>query len=399
VLDVVGDGRDAQAIRALVTTQLAAAALYAGDGDDARDAAGEAEGLAEACGAVETRVDALGLLALAESLRGRLKRGAAHASAALELAEGRGVDIGLTAAAQVALAWTAFQWLDGTAAARHAEAGLEAAGESGDRCLIVAATLAAAAVLAGQGPEGADRAVRRLRRRIAQLGDVSAPLLASLADGVEGRLLAASGDLAAAHALIERARASGRDSASLSVLEARLALAEGRPLDAARSLEELRTVPLIHSMRIERAVLAAVAYAELREREPSREALEEALLLAAPHAYRRPFLEGGPSVGELLRQHVRRGTAQRAFVTDLLSSFDGVAREVEVTRPQLLEPLSERERALLAYLPTMMSNTEIASELFVSVNTVKTHLRNVYRKLGVSRRRDAIDRARRLELL
>ena len=59
----------------------------------------------------------------------------------------------------------------------------------------------------------------------------------------------------------------------------------------------------------------------------------------------------------------------------------------------MLEPLSEREKAILRYLPTMMSNVEIADELFLSINTVKTHLRHVYRKLGVARRRDAVERA------
>ncbi len=65
----------------------------------------------------------------------------------------------------------------------------------------------------------------------------------------------------------------------------------------------------------------------------------------------------------------------------------------------LLEPLSERELAVLRFLPTMMSNAEIASEMFVSVNTVKTHLKHIYRKLDVSERRDAVRRGRELRLL
>ena len=65
----------------------------------------------------------------------------------------------------------------------------------------------------------------------------------------------------------------------------------------------------------------------------------------------------------------------------------------------LLEPLSDRERTLLSYLETMLSTEEIASELFVSANTVKSHTKSIYRKLGVTRRRQAVLRGRALRLL
>jgi LuxR family maltose regulon positive regulatory protein len=65
----------------------------------------------------------------------------------------------------------------------------------------------------------------------------------------------------------------------------------------------------------------------------------------------------------------------------------------------LIEPLSDRERAILRYLPTMLTNHEIAEESHVSVNTVKTHVKNIYRKLEVRDRREAVKRARRLHLL
>jgi LuxR family maltose regulon positive regulatory protein len=61
--------------------------------------------------------------------------------------------------------------------------------------------------------------------------------------------------------------------------------------------------------------------------------------------------------------------------------------------------LSDRELAVLSYLPTMLTTAEIAAELYVSVNTVKTHLKSIYRKLDVARRRDAVHRARALHLL
>ena len=67
--------------------------------------------------------------------------------------------------------------------------------------------------------------------------------------------------------------------------------------------------------------------------------------------------------------------------------------------PVLVGVLTDRELAILRYIPTIMSNREIARQLYVSVNTVKTHLKQVYRKLGVASRRDAINRARELHLL
>ena len=66
---------------------------------------------------------------------------------------------------------------------------------------------------------------------------------------------------------------------------------------------------------------------------------------------------------------------------------------------ELLEPLTAREAEVLRYLPTMMSNADIAAELFVSVNTMKSHVKSIYRKLGATQRRDAVRRARQLHLL
>jgi LuxR family maltose regulon positive regulatory protein len=65
----------------------------------------------------------------------------------------------------------------------------------------------------------------------------------------------------------------------------------------------------------------------------------------------------------------------------------------------LLEPLTEREFAVLGELPTMRSNDEIAAQFFVSVNTVKSHLKHLYRKLDVTNRRAAVRRARELGLI
>jgi len=121
--------------------------------------------------------------------------------------------------------------------------------------------------------------------------------------------------------------------------------------------------------------------------------------VAGPNSHRRPFLDCGSAVQVLLEQRIRWGTAYRSFAGELLAAFRKRAPSVAVTRAELLEPLSGREQSVLRFLPTMMSNAEIAGELFVTSNTVKTHLKSIYRKLAVSRRRDAVERARELELL
>ena len=73
----------------------------------------------------------------------------------------------------------------------------------------------------------------------------------------------------------------------------------------------------------------------------------------------------------------------------MLAALDGNGGAPGQPSRPLLEPLTERELAVLRFLPTMMSNGEIASAMFVSVNTVKTHLKHVYRKLDVANRTEA----------
>ena len=71
----------------------------------------------------------------------------------------------------------------------------------------------------------------------------------------------------------------------------------------------------------------------------------------------------------------------------------------QMQSPPFVQPLTDQERAVLRLLATLMSNTEIAGAMHLSVNTIKTHLKALYRKLGVDRRRDAVVRARQLDLL
>ena len=154
------------------------------------------------------------------------------------------------------------------------------------------------------------------------------------------------------------------------------------------------------SARAEAWLLDALALDALAEHEDAARSLERSLDLAEPAGLRRIIVEHGNVVRPLLHRHVRQGTAHPAIVGEVLETIE--QRGPERTRPiavLLAEPLSEREQAILRYLPTMMSNQEIAGELFVSVNTVKTHLKAIYRKLDATGRREAVQRGRELGLM
>ncbi|MHA6615899.1 LuxR C-terminal-related transcriptional regulator [Pseudonocardia sp. DLS-67] len=125
--------------------------------------------------------------------------------------------------------------------------------------------------------------------------------------------------------------------------------------------------------------------------------LEEALAAAAPWFLRRPFLTEAVDLRPILERRLEKGTVVPAFAVDVLGRLSGAA--VAVPDPSAVDPLTERERTVLRYLASTMSNAEIAAALYVSVNTVKTHERALYRKLDVTNRREAVGRARSLGLL
>jgi LuxR family maltose regulon positive regulatory protein len=119
----------------------------------------------------------------------------------------------------------------------------------------------------------------------------------------------------------------------------------------------------------------------------------------------RVFADVGEPMIELLRQAAARGMASD-YAGRLLAAFGAEAqrrtgaREQERTpSPPLIEPLSERELEVLRLLTTRLSSTEMAEELVLSVNTVRSHIKNIYGKLNVHSRADAVQRAEELGLL
>ena len=145
-----------------------------------------------------------------------------------------------------------------------------------------------------------------------------------------------------------------------------------------------------------RALLAAaVAARRLGDAARAAAQLAEALGLAEPEGAYRVFLDGGLAVRSAITVLVPPTSRYAGFAGRLLERFDS-------SRPRLADAagrtgvqLTDSECAVLRFLPSHMTNEEISEALFLSVNTVKTHLRSAYRKLGVRSRRDAIARGRR----
>jgi LuxR family maltose regulon positive regulatory protein len=139
------------------------------------------------------------------------------------------------------------------------------------------------------------------------------------------------------------------------------------------------------------------------------QALERSLRLAAPEHLRRPFREASPQVRQLLRgarqltgEHSWLGAATLDDGYPPLQPRSTARPDNRPHRPApgpMLETLTEKEREVLGYLADLLTTDEIAGAMFVSVNTVRTHVRNILRKLDASRRNEAVRRARELEII
>jgi LuxR family maltose regulon positive regulatory protein len=191
-----------------------------------------------------------------------------------------------------------------------------------------------------------------------------------------------------------------RESGEMRIAVAGLRLARGDPEAAAAALAPVveGTVPLAgaHLWVVHAFWLDAIARDAAGDAAAARRALERALDLAAPEGLRYPFLvDRAP---ELLERHRRRGTAHALLIAEILNALADRAPSSDETRG-LREPLSQAETRVLRYLPTKLSAPEIAGQLYLSVNTVKTHMRHLYDKLGVHRRHEAVEQARALGLL
>lgn len=198
----------------------------------------------------------------------------------------------------------------------------------------------------------------------------------------------------AAQVLGDGVSGPAHDDAELVRAQARLA--DGQVLDRPLPDPDEQNKPL--STRVDTWLVEALHRLQGGDEQRAADALDRSLRLAAPERLRRPFREAPPDVRRLLRTR-----------PELLARHDWLAgpgswrlnapRQPVAPAPVIVEPLTQKEKEVLGHLAELLTTEEIAAAMFVSVNTIRTHVRNILRKLAVSRRNEAIRRARELNIL
>ena len=148
---------------------------------------------------------------------------------------------------------------------------------------------------------------------------------------------------------------------------------------------------------IEILTLQALTYQTFGDLSAALVSLERALTLAEPEGYLRLFVDEGSPMAILLAAAIKRGIVP-TYARQLLSACGQVEGRVPIEQ-DLIEPLSDRELDVLRLLGTDLDGPAIARELMVSLNTMRTHTKSIYGKLGVNSRRAAVSRAAELALL
>lgn len=411
-------GRQELVVRSLAGS--GEAALWQGHFDAAEELLTEAAAMpGEGC--ARERADCLGWLALAEALCGRLVRAAEFAAkAAAEAAAGAGTDapIGagmggatpgdagadadpLNVQADIALAWVHLERAElprVRAALRRVDAGLRT---RHDRAAAAAASLVAAWQYLAEGrPESAAGMLA-----LAREGWSPPAWLDRRVAVTEARAHALAGDTSAALDAVERCGAM-RDLDSATARAYAWAAAANFPA-ARRELRYVFDVTATDPAReLERVMIDALLLdARIRyaggDDAAGRTSLARALRIARGEDVRLPFEMEHSWLFPVLRADPELARGFRALTQAGLPAEGGALRSISaaMAAPAMVEPLTEREQEVLRRVAQLLSTAEIAEELYISVNTVKTHLKSVHRKLAVTHRREAVRRARELKLL
>ena len=387
-------------IRARVLAARGAAELWSGRFDEAARVLEAGVAAAAAPGEDRERVDCLSHLALAEVLRGRLGRAAELAcqAAAADPGDGRPrQEQGLSPTALVALAWVYLErheLREERSALRQLDAALAM---SPDRLVGTVACLVAAWDSLAEGRAAA--AAQFVAR--ARSGRSVPAWLEQRLSLAESQALAAAGDIEAALAAAKRAECDSSPEAAVTLAHAWAAAGDGDNARAALApvLAAREGVP--DRARLQACLVAAQVSYHDGDRARGRRSLGHALRLAEREQVRLPFAVEHGWIAPALQRDPEWAGAHRNLVT-LVMPYARLPRRPDEPDEALIpggEPLTERELQVLRHVSSMLTTAEIAGELYISSNTVKSHIKHICHKLAVTHRGEAVRRARQLQLI
>jgi LuxR family maltose regulon positive regulatory protein len=419
-------------LRSLIAGFLGITYLWSGDFATAASALGEAVRIGQQIGNFTITVLALCHLGELHIMRGQLHEARAFYEQALEHArDSRGHRLPIAGVALVGMGYLLREWNDLEVARQRIVEGIELAArweETGTFTGYISLALVEQAL---GDQEAARTAIHQARQVV--MGFEGMEVAAIVAGVYQARLWIQQGDpdavirWAGERRLEERIEAGELEEGSrtvpflyaaleyLAYAEARIA--QGRPDEALAVLSPLLPVTETGGWTmfvIETLALQSLAFQALSDAPRALRCLERALSLAEPEGFVRTFVDRGAPMAALLKQILTAQQSERwatlrsitpDYVRQLIDAFGerkGTQPAESLPRastPTLVEPLSKREAEVLRLLTTDLTSTEMAQELVLSVHTVRSHIKNIYAKLDVHSRYEAIARATELNLL
>jgi LuxR family maltose regulon positive regulatory protein len=386
--------------RALLLSNLGSAELWSGRLDAAEIHLRQGQHAALRAGLGALQLGCMSQLAVLHAMRGSLGQAVRLAGEAVELATQRGWSSSAQAAGgHLALAWAHFHRDDLIEAGHDLERAAAASRPHPERPVALGIAILQARLQQVRGDLAGSLATMAAARGDATGWTPPAHLRGWLAL-TEAELHGAAGQPGSVPALLDGRDQGGPLGAAEAVVLARLQLAEGDPAAAGATLAPCLdgTAPGGLAAPVEAWLLDAFAGDALGDQDRAAASLQRALSLAEAEGFRRTLLDAG-APGRLLLARYRHRLATSGHYLDELLQASVESIHAEGSPPALVGQLTRQERVVLRYLPSSMTYEEIAADLYLSPNTVKSHVYSVFRKLGVNGRRPAVRSARELRLL